>query len=204
MSSNPDNGIPIKRVVTLAYGTSCPLNGGAFTYAANLFRLNGLYDPDATGAGHQPRGYDQLLSSTGPYTRYTVTHCEVTVVFKNGTADNVFCGLLASNYASSTADVATIDDVLERSNIIWKPLMPTGSTGQFTTIKTTYDIGQFLGRPNILSDDDLAGAYNANPSIQCYVLAFMISHTIAPVLAYADVQLKYTTTLHARATPASS
>lgn len=40
--------------------------------AAYRFRLNSLYDPDFSGIGHQPYGYDQL---TPLYNRYRVISC---------------------------------------------------------------------------------------------------------------------------------
>jgi len=204
ISMNPDNGIPPRRVVTLAYGGVHALTGGASSYIGQGYRMNGLYDPDATRAGHQPRGYDQLLSSSGPYTKYTVTKCEVTINCKNGTADHIYVGLLAANYVLNSVDVDSIGEVLEKSNIVWKHLMPSGQTGQNCSVSAVYDVAQFMGRPNILYDEDCAGAYNANPSIQGYVMAFAVSHTVAPVLADIDVQMKYTAVLHARATPAFS
>lgn len=39
------------------------------TYSEYQFRLTSLYDPDLTGTGHQPRGYDQLSTI---YTGYLV------------------------------------------------------------------------------------------------------------------------------------
>jgi hypothetical protein len=187
----------------MAYGGSYPLAGGANLYAGQVFRMNGMYDPDETGGGHQPRGFDQLVSSTGPYTKFTVTRCEVTVVFKNGTADSAIVGILAGNYAVATDDVDTITEAFERSNIVWKSVMPTGQTGQNAQLSASYDVAQFMGRPNILYDSDLAGSSAADPADQAHVMVFIVTHTVAPS-AYADVQLKYTAVLHARATPSSS
>jgi hypothetical protein len=187
----------------MAYGGAYPLAGGANLYAAQIFRMNGMYDPDATGAGHQPRGFDQLVTATGPYTKFCVTRCEITAVFKNGTADNAIVGILAGNYAVATDDVDTVTEALERSNIVWKEVMPSGQTGQNCRVSATYDVAQFMGRPNILFDADLAGSSGADPAVQAYVMVFIVTHSVVPA-AYADVQLKYTATLHGRATPAAS
>jgi hypothetical protein len=203
ISRNPDNGIPLKRVVTLAYGGQHSLAGGANSYAGNVYRMNSLYDPDATGAGHQPRGFDQLVTSAGPYTKFTVTRCDVTAIFKNGAADHAFVGLLAANYVLNPIDMDSVGEVLEKSNTVWKHVMPSSQTGQNVTVSASYDVAQFMGRPNILYDEDCAGTSAANPSIQSYVMVFVVCHT-AIAACDVDVQLKYTATLHARATPAFS
>jgi len=36
------------------------------------FRLNSMYDPNFSGTGHQPQGYDQMASVYGRYTVYKV------------------------------------------------------------------------------------------------------------------------------------
>jgi hypothetical protein len=45
---------------------------GVGTATTQSFRLNACHDIDLSGTGHQPRGYDQLVSSSGPYTKYRV------------------------------------------------------------------------------------------------------------------------------------
>lgn len=40
------------------------------------FAANGMYDPDITGVGHQPMGFDQLAAI---YQRYRVNACKITV-----------------------------------------------------------------------------------------------------------------------------
>ncbi len=43
----------------------------------NTFQLNGLYDPDTTGVGHQPYGFDQLATF---YKLYTVRNARVNII----------------------------------------------------------------------------------------------------------------------------
>lgn len=62
---------------TLIYSDHYTLNPGAGTYTGQIHRLNSLFDPDYTGVGHQPRGFDQLALL---YSRYRVNAVKVEVV----------------------------------------------------------------------------------------------------------------------------
>jgi len=68
---------PIKLKARLRYSEAITLTTGAAGIAAvNQFRLNGLYDPNLTGTGHQPLGYDQI---TPLYNKYKVNACRLIV-----------------------------------------------------------------------------------------------------------------------------
>ena len=48
------------------------LNVGGSCSGPHVFRLNSLFDPDFTGTGHQPQGYDNMALQ---YNRYIVYGC---------------------------------------------------------------------------------------------------------------------------------
>jgi hypothetical protein len=85
--------------------------------AQKQWRLNSLFDPDFTGTGHQPRYFDQLCGGAGPYSKYRVTHANVTVEFSSTTADAGVLGFyaagptpasavpIAANYAGSQGEI---------------------------------------------------------------------------------------------------
>ena len=50
-------------------------NGGL----AHVYRVNNIYDPNETGTGHQPMGFDQLNAF---YKRYLVNGCKVSADFE--------------------------------------------------------------------------------------------------------------------------
>uniref|UniRef100_UPI004047167E hypothetical protein n=1 Tax=Flavobacterium sp. TaxID=239 RepID=UPI004047167E len=52
-----------KQNIVLRYHESFVLNPGtAGLPSSYVFRSNSTYDPDVTGTGHQPRGYDQIMA----------------------------------------------------------------------------------------------------------------------------------------------
>lgn len=84
----------------LAVGTS----GTCGTEQA--FNLNSLYDPDKTGTGHQPYGYDALQVA---YNRYKVHGCLVELEFYNpqslNAVDCVYCLFNPSNVSGSLTGI---------------------------------------------------------------------------------------------------
>lgn len=66
------------RYVTLKYAENLQLNLAATTGSQYSFNLNSIFDPDRTGVGHQPYGFDQLAAL---YNRYRVLKANWRVVF---------------------------------------------------------------------------------------------------------------------------
>lgn len=69
------NGIPTDLDVKLKYIDGYTLASGATAFS-QIWRLNGPYDPDYTGTGHQPYLFDQYMAM---YNVYCVRGCKVKV-----------------------------------------------------------------------------------------------------------------------------
>lgn len=74
-------GVPRKAIVTLKY---CDTFHGASAIGSpyqQIFKANSLYDPDATGTGHQPYLLDQLCGgvSTSFFSYYQVNKCKIII-----------------------------------------------------------------------------------------------------------------------------
>jgi len=62
MYAAPSVGLPSQRRVTLRYAEIIRVTSTAGAVGKYLFSANGLYDPNITGAGHQPYGFDQWMT----------------------------------------------------------------------------------------------------------------------------------------------
>lgn len=62
--------VPDRMRVKLNYQQRITLSPAAGSLANNVFRLNSLYDPDQTGTGAQPVGFDQLSALYQKYKVY--------------------------------------------------------------------------------------------------------------------------------------
>jgi len=132
----------------------------ATTNALNLdyvFNLNSGFDPNRTGTGHQPRGWDQWAAL---YNRYRVDKTEVRASFTNAPSDGAVVSIFASNDATNLTDLS---DIIESPFSIWKP-MQLGGPG--ITLTKTYDLASITGIPKsqYMVDDRYSALTSADPA----------------------------------------
>jgi len=154
---------PPRRFVKFTYGQLISLsNGAAGVYGTGqTFRLNSLFDPDLTGVGHQPYGYDQVSLV---YQKFKTFRAEVEVTFLNQSA-SLLCGLevLGPDDTAVLAGVAP-EYPLERPTGECLPL--PGAYLSPTRFRKIIDMHQVIGMSKLAFDADLDGTCHqvgANP-----------------------------------------
>lgn len=92
------NVIPTSLVKRFRYVTDISIDPvGPGIMASHVFRANSMYDPDQSGVGHQPYGFDQYVPQL--YNHATVLGSKITAVFSLGNPavinaqNNIICGL---------------------------------------------------------------------------------------------------------------
>ncbi len=134
------------------------------TTGVHVFSANSLYDPDKTGVGHQPLGFDELVGIM--YDHYTVIGAQIRVIFWN--SDTVFAqqaGITVQDNASPSADPRMY---VENSGNVYTLLAPHDTGSSIKTLTSHVNVGKFLGRPHPLSEDDLRGDVGNDPTEQVY------------------------------------
>lgn len=175
--------------------SSAAVAGSVGTY---VFSANGLYDPNLTGIGHQPRGYDQLMSM---YDHYTVLSATIKVRFMNISSSTQ--PLVAISVRDSSNVPGTSTDVIEYGNkalsnkFLIRDAATEGTEGMTTVLSKSVNIARFLSRESILSDPQCKGSDVANPAEQVW---FQI-HVSDPYQASgcsvrAVVEIIYDTVFH--------
>ena len=71
----PLNGVQNTEIIKLRYCTQVSIPGGA-GHGSYQFRANSLYDPDLSGVGHQPMGFDEMSAR---YLHYQVLGSRIKV-----------------------------------------------------------------------------------------------------------------------------
>lgn len=92
----------------------------------NSFRLNCMYDPDATGTGHQPYGYDQMVAL---YNGYQVKAVKVTLIWSTVGASSEVMGAYTTypDLGGTSLTGFDCDTCTERPNVNTILLSPSGN-----------------------------------------------------------------------------
>lgn len=141
--------------------------GGAVTHS---FAANGLYDPDVSGVGHQPIGFDQVMNF---YNHYTVVGAKLKATFvarnANTVTDSAIVGIELSGNSSPTT---IINDVLEQSHSNWRTLT-NGHAKQDIIVSNQVSVKKYL-KQSPLQEDANAGTASGNPDELIYFHVFAL------------------------------
>jgi len=150
--------VPTKFATKMRYATNFNLASvGGGVNAVQRFRANGLFDPDITGVGHQPRGFDQLMVLYGAY---TVVGAKIMVMISCDTAvTDPFVAFIALR-DNATQD--STNDYIEGGYVTWTSHSGSPNTAPLL-LEYQVNPAKFLGRTSALSDPDLKGSSSGDP-----------------------------------------
>lgn len=182
--------MPNKFATKLRYAESFSLNppaGGLV--GAYIFSANGLYDPNYTGTGHQPRGWDQFMTM---YDHATVIGSKITVHFTTagvvGTSGPLTVGIALKD---GTTTASSKNDYMEGRNVRSGILRRNATTDDCYTLSLskTFSAKKFLGISKPMSSSLLRNSASGNPSEQAWFHLFAQVLTGATDSASIDCQV---------------
>jgi len=171
---------------SLRYADTITLSSTTGAVASYVYSANGLYDPDITGTGHQPAGFDSMMLS---FEHYTVVSARMTATFHNNTASVQPTAALGLN-ASSTP-TTTVTQLIEDGLITTVRMNGNGVYGCVQTLQRTINIGKFGGVPSLLSDSNYRGSVAGNPAEQSYFHLQLWNTELSTSSSAVDVQIEY-------------
>lgn len=198
--NNHPSPFPLTKRAYLTMGNLFDLTAAA-THQEFNFQANSLFDFFFTHATHQPLGFDQMCSASGPYTRYLVHSVRFEVTCVNHVADETVFWI-AAQPSSVAAAVITVSDALERqglqSKIIHRnAVMPT-TLSNFNTTTAMLDV------KDVRDERDLRGVYNSNPVRQWYLKAGIVTPSASQQIGTLYVKVVFDVEFTERKTLASS
>jgi hypothetical protein len=130
-----------------------------------VFALNGAFDPDVTGTGHQPMGFDQMMVF---YNHYCVLRCKAIVRF--GTATGNY-GTACLRIDAGSTPITDIERIMEFGGNVTSGLEAIGAFGANKVLSISADIAKLQGvSPSALTADaTLRGDSASNPTELSYL-----------------------------------
>lgn len=153
--------MPNKIRTKLKYITGLQLTSTA-TAANYVYRGNSCFDPDFTGVGSQPGGFDELAAI---YSKYRVISSSIKFLARSGTSDTTqpVMGYIIPRPNADTE--ATYTDTLVEP-YVKRALLPNLNAGYMKTISNYATTRKILGRD--AKTFDSAASVTANPSLQWF------------------------------------
>lgn len=156
---------PLRWSRTLQYGQAFTLTAGAAGVfgTEQIFRLNSLYDPDLTGTGHQPYGFDTMATL---YYKYKVTAVRVSIKVSDPSADGIQFAAHFQNPDVTYTVTGTLPDVqMEKPGTLIRDINNTGS--QVINFSQRWLMHQLCNITPIefaSNTDEYSAAVSANPA----------------------------------------
>jgi len=154
------NTATYRRLIYYDFGNVSTASGVLQTY---VFSCNGMFDPNITGVGHQPVGFDQLMVF---YDHYVVRASKISVTFLNQSAGSVPCVGLALNSTNTAPSDFTV--LVESGSVVRDRLGISSTPESMKTLELAVDISKFHGTPGLRDNPDLWGTISTNPNDQTY------------------------------------
>lgn len=151
----------------LLYSEGFTLTSTTGVISGYVFTANGCYDPNITGTGHQPIGFDQIMLS---YEQYCVVASTATFTVFTSSGANIYANVAVSLNPDTTVP-SDWNRMIENGLNTSVMLYPTGVFGSKSDLTLSCNVQRYFGRPdaaNMLNSEELCGSAGANPVEQVY------------------------------------
>ncbi len=184
------NPIAKRAIVKLRYCTGITINPTSGLTGSHVFHASGMYDPDITGTGHQPLGFDQWMTF---YDHYTVIGSRIHVNFQ-ATAAGATTGasVVGIRLSDSQATSNSITLLTEQGSTSYRYLTDSDAKAETSVIKS-FSAKKYFGTKNVIDREDLKGSSSANPAEGAFYEVFVGPYTGSQDISetYAYVTISY-------------
>jgi hypothetical protein len=145
--------------LTMRYYEETAQTSTAGGFSTQIYNLNSLFDPDRTGSGHQPMGFDQVSAL---YSKYLVTAVRWQIsVWQNavGFIGNLTASVCPINQAGA---VSGPQDFIEQPRSVWKTGNMQNDTIHFTGSINLWDLAA-KSKQAYFDDDTYSAAVGSTP-----------------------------------------
>lgn len=159
------------------------------------FNANSIYDPDNTGGGHQPNGFDQWSVF---YNHYHVIASKISVNFQSvGATAQVGAQICGIGLRDTVGVATTVTEITEQGNTAYRHITDNDSSRAALTIRKTFSAKKFFNKRSIVDNSELRGQMGnlgtgSNPSelalFQVFAGHMDTSAVGDPMYAYVTIE----------------
>ena len=161
------------------------------------FAMNGLYDPNLTGTGSQPRYFDTLCganTTAAPYRAYVVKAARMKVMaYAQGPDSAGIPSVVAiSGIAGTSTGPSTVTEQMQRNDTNYGLLSYYAGGKPIATVYRTCEVAPTLGVKDIEDANGTNAAYSANPTNLAHFVVTVapLNQSTAPVINL-NVEIRY-------------
>lgn len=178
--------LPRRFKTTLKYTDSISLNPGAGTLDSFVFNMASLYDPNYTGVGHQPMGFDQIM----PLYDHFVVIGSKAVVTICGSGGFTVPTYVVANLCGAVTVPSSCEQAIEQNT---SSSCILGQNNNVQRLNISYSPKKFLGISKPLSADKLQGTISANPTDGAFLVlsAQAVDGSSDPGVINLNVTIEY-------------
>ncbi len=169
-----------RKIGKFRYCGEISINAGSASKASHTFNLNSMFDPDTSGGGHQPLGFDQAMEM---YDHYTVVWARIKVqeVFNTtGSTVPAYFGIVISDNGTAVSSAASVSHLLEQYGVgavtqAGFVYGPHPRHGPNTAVTKQINMRKYFNVPSVLGPGRFQGTAGAGPTESVFAEIFCAS-----------------------------
>lgn len=158
------SGMPTQKVAKLRYSENVLITSSTGILTETLFRANSIFDPNQSGAGHQPMGHDQWAAL---FNHYVVlgSKIRVSVVNNDTTKEPANVGVYLSD--GKTLSYTQANEYIEARKGQYRTIDPSNT--RTIIINNKFSAKRFFNVKDVKDNiDRLGGTMGSNPGDDAY------------------------------------
>lgn len=181
------------KYVRLKYSDVFAISLATVTATNQIMRLNSIFDPDLSGTGHQPYGYDQLSVL---YNRYRVLKTSWKVTFHSETVGFFICVIPTNgNLATAITNQASFSAACEAPRSV---VRVQGTGANAIIVRGSIALNDLNGTLKVeyLADDRFEAQVGANPSELIILNVGLYNSSASTVAIDFAIEMEFFVDLH--------
>jgi len=178
----------------LYYDSRFEMTQASGLLTVHYFRANDVYDPDSSGVGHQPIGFDQAMLF---WEQFAVFSSKISVTFRSNTTDSMRVGVFLNPDQTNPTIQQLMENGYCKSAVVQGAASASSISGYHAvkTVNLTCDNVRYFQMKNkeaYFSNPNFIGNVASSPVELVYFGVFAFNQVNAnPIDVFFDVELSY-------------